>query len=450
MSYRTDTQYPRRVIVDDTDPRIQYVGDWTLDVGSFDNLSIFGPPYNHTLHGTQQNGASFLFEFEGEFVQARGAFDNRKTPLARQPLQFAQWFCQVDGHNMSYYETPEVQVKTHVVLCEQEALTLGQKHILNLTVINPDTQMLWVDEIEYQPVDGANLQNEVLKVDSSDPSVTYRNSSGEWDTFMDICNFTSLTGSIAELSFTGTQVALYGVHTGPNQEQSHASYHIDNSKETPFDTPEISTVKDGVNLNQLIFVTPKLELDSHKMVIRFEGQQTSTQALYIDYFYVTTGENTTQLNTGGNEIPNAEFGQSKTPPGPIIGGVLGGVVGLLLVVGIILLALRRQRKGRSGRPGSFDHEIIFASPDIFFPSSTSNQGITSEPLMISKFDGSPPFTPYSVTEMSVLSNGSWKDIKTAQRNTVAGRVVEMRHQDSGIRYSQQPTVVDIPPNYSVQ
>jgi len=56
---------PQRLIVlDDTDPSIQYSGQWFIDKGSTDGASFLGPTYNHTLHGTASNGSVSL-SFEG-------------------------------------------------------------------------------------------------------------------------------------------------------------------------------------------------------------------------------------------------------------------------------------------------------------------------------------------------------------------------------------------------
>jgi len=56
---------PRWILVDDTDPRIQYSGPWFLDRGSQDNLGNFGIPYQSTLHGINTDG-SFSYDFRGE------------------------------------------------------------------------------------------------------------------------------------------------------------------------------------------------------------------------------------------------------------------------------------------------------------------------------------------------------------------------------------------------
>ena len=55
----------RAIIVDDSDPTIQYLGrTWFQDVASQDRIGNFGPTFQHTLHGTKAN-ASFSFKFEG-------------------------------------------------------------------------------------------------------------------------------------------------------------------------------------------------------------------------------------------------------------------------------------------------------------------------------------------------------------------------------------------------
>jgi hypothetical protein len=53
------------VVVDDMDANIKYTGDWTVDHGSQDSFSIFGPEYDHTLHGTTTNGTSASYDFHG-------------------------------------------------------------------------------------------------------------------------------------------------------------------------------------------------------------------------------------------------------------------------------------------------------------------------------------------------------------------------------------------------
>jgi hypothetical protein len=55
----------RRVVVDDTDSSIRYAGSWFQANGQNDNLGNFGPPFQRTLHGVNQN-ASLSYAFTGD------------------------------------------------------------------------------------------------------------------------------------------------------------------------------------------------------------------------------------------------------------------------------------------------------------------------------------------------------------------------------------------------
>jgi len=59
----------RLVLVDDTDPLVQYHGNWFADKGSNDLSGSYGKAYNSTLHGTRSN-SSLSFTFSGTWFES--------------------------------------------------------------------------------------------------------------------------------------------------------------------------------------------------------------------------------------------------------------------------------------------------------------------------------------------------------------------------------------------
>ena len=53
------------VLVDDTDPDIQYTGPWSTAQNTQLNAGTNGPPYQNTLHVSNVNNASFSYSFSG-------------------------------------------------------------------------------------------------------------------------------------------------------------------------------------------------------------------------------------------------------------------------------------------------------------------------------------------------------------------------------------------------
>ena len=55
----------RRVVVDDTDSGIQYIGSWFQANDQNYNIGNFGQPFQGTLHGVNED-ASLSYTFTGE------------------------------------------------------------------------------------------------------------------------------------------------------------------------------------------------------------------------------------------------------------------------------------------------------------------------------------------------------------------------------------------------
>ncbi|KAG7095892.1 hypothetical protein E1B28_006580 [Marasmius oreades] len=419
MSLSSDLDYPRRVVVDDIDPRITYEeGTWTLDVGSFDSLGVFGAPYNHTMHGTKSNGASFSFQFSGEFVQVRGAKENRRINQPQDVTSdnttaLAKWTCQVDGRPIQVTPYRESMYDiTHNMLCEQGRLSRTAHTLtLNVTIDDPDYQIWWLDRIEYAPLPDAKLEKEVLKVDGSDPSIHYDNGTGNWFDLRGLYNGTGTTGASMTFYFNGTGVSLYGFNEGLERvwQSGGGRYFVDNSGDTTFVIPgsqPLPSTSDNRTdwYNQLLFTAPDLSAGSHKMVIAYTGVAQGSgpvQWLSIDYFYVMGSVGGAYLNSSsavpGGSASRQHSSDKAAPVGAFVGGVIGEVVGLALIALAIFFFVRGivRRKKREKYERTYYDSVPLNLDDIYaIPNVIASGALTSS---------HPPSSPSGTTPMSATS-----------------------------------------------
>ncbi|KAL0061657.1 hypothetical protein AAF712_011519 [Marasmius tenuissimus] len=355
-------QYPRQIIVDDTDPRIIYdTGTWNFDVSSFNKFGVLGSPYNETMKGTSSASASFTFTFEGEYIQIKGAKDNSKLhPTANSTEDrldlLPKYTCQIDGRAVaSVAYSASTDYTTNLVLCEQSSLAKTSHTIsMSISVNDPDTQIFWLDSIEYAPLEGANMANQVLKVDSSDTSCVYHNGTGSWQNNLRGLNATEAAGASMSFRFNGTSVSLYGTNLmtsgGDAFANTTGSYSIDNGAFVSFDIPQTKlspSNRDNDSLawaNQRFFATGS-ELDGskeHEMVITYIGAQDSTappQWLTVDYFLVGNDGSQVNKNLLGSGVKEGNANVKL-----IVGTVVGGVSGILLIAGLIWYVMKKRNK----------------------------------------------------------------------------------------------------------
>jgi hypothetical protein len=206
----------REVVYDDHDSHtIQYSGHWFANTSAEENLGNFGPPYLHTLHGTNHD-ASISFEFDGA----------QHLPLC---LDFGSW--SMTGTAIGVYGTSIVaNSKTNPdpnLECSVDGVSIGREPIfefgennwklcgkggfsaglhklqIDITVQSPD-QTFWLDQIRYTPSPSVSLENKTLLVANMDPDILLDKN---WFSLAQF-NATSVTNATARVDFIGELLRL--------------------------------------------------------------------------------------------------------------------------------------------------------------------------------------------------------------------------------------------------
>ncbi|KAF9458807.1 hypothetical protein BDZ94DRAFT_1269735 [Collybia nuda] len=348
----------RAVVIDDTDSGIRYTGQgWFLSVGSLENVGSFGPPYQHTSHGTNVTG-SLAYTFQGTSVQVLGTINLAKTSVGpSDPF----WECFVDNVSINITR-PVDYFENNWILCEQQDLADGQ-HELTVNVTTAG-QTFWFDRIQYTPSPG------LLQMNAA------QNALGS------TANMTQVDGSTVTISFTGTSISWSGsIPVEFHHDASSATYVVDGGPPVLFPLPGLNNIETTM-YNQIFFITPNLTAGPHSLVVVYHGNTRQTP-LTLDYLYVSntssslapttspiSSSTTLVINTSlTTTIINPTSPQGRSNPATNIGAIIGSVIGGVSLIALVMFILWRLRGRKSSK---FLHEAQPVSGNPALVVSLSN------------------------------------------------------------------------------
>ena len=214
ISTRNMSIQARRLLVDDTNPNIQYSGPWFTAQNTQLNTGNLGPPFQNTLHGVNIS-ASFSYSFSGMsrwlvcFIALSlvfGRFSGSEVIVLGTSIttnasgtQDPTWECFVDNISIGWNLSAGARTENHWVFCQSGLLPDGP-HVLSTNVTVLRQQTFWFDQIQYVPSSNVPLDNSTVMIDSTDPAVQY--SSG-WTELDGIVNLTKAAGSTVTFQFFG-------------------------------------------------------------------------------------------------------------------------------------------------------------------------------------------------------------------------------------------------------
>ncbi|KAJ2926696.1 hypothetical protein H1R20_g10414, partial [Candolleomyces eurysporus] len=323
MSFNTS----RQVVIDDSDPRVQWTGDWFIR-DSVGQVGRWSAPFLNTLHGFNGSSASLSFPYYGSGMLVTGGL----TPGDRLGSAPATWQCLVDGVviNGSDRVNWSLTLDRLLYLCGPTPLLL-KNHTLQLS-LSGGAGMVWVDTIEYRVPTAADVGEEWTRVLPSDESILYSDGWEGNDTLI----WTYSYGAWLTYDFIGEGVTWSG-HIFNDSAVPGLGYYILDGQQPP-----------------------------KSFVIPATGSESLSNYAYINITGLNPGPHRLELRNGGNETTAAlgfrsiltqntlspSFQPRKGPQtsGKTIGGVVGGALCAVLLLIILAILIRQRRKRRQQPP----------------------------------------------------------------------------------------------------
>lgn len=372
----------RYAIVDDTDPRLVYTGDWRTGQTPINPKT---PEYNGTVHYTNDPTATVTFSFNGRVVDVFGTIDAPATygyPNASFVINPTDTGSSLKHMNETGAIPPieDLTVATsHIELFKTGLMERGNYTMTLVTDgVREGGPTFYLDFLRVLPPDGIYI--DLIPVDDNDEEWDYI---GDWvpgnhtGDYLYSAHETPHEGGSAELKFYGSEISVYGTLNGKYNEDTPIAYiNVAAGRMHTILAQDVTNqpLESGVPLrNQLIFSTSGLQdlgMDQRTLTISVPPIIATSTAT------VSTGPDASSSATPAPTISNpswfldyaiygpysANASSSLSPPGPTssspsssspsspppAGAIAGGVVGALAAVALIVVAflLWRRRKQR--------------------------------------------------------------------------------------------------------
>ncbi|THU97660.1 hypothetical protein K435DRAFT_965382 [Dendrothele bispora CBS 962.96] len=491
-------------MVDDTDPRIIYTGDWHEGTGNdiiheadeepLNSLSYSGDVYNNTFHATSKNGTTVTFNFNGtSFLAVYGSLiPTWSNDSFDQDTNPADTRCYVDGNLLMgfasfggpFQANSFPQPMSNNLICRGDirqfpnGTSPGQHQlVINNTIVGIPFAL---DYIVYEtmpnttPANSTVIQlgNDVV-AESQDPHLLY---GPGWVDTTDDTKSSSTPGSYLKVNFTGTAVSLYGV-VGHGNISNSGTYQLDDNPAQAFQLSPSLGSSSRTFTNQQLFNLSSIPAQEHTLVITHNGTSAGVP-LEIQYLLVTSSL-PAPPTVSDQPIQNTPSAQSGKRPntGAIIGGLTGGAAFLALIA-LTVYVLKKKRELEKAKMAE-KPDPFYGSHHLRMSFDPYNPGgstvLSSEGVSKAKSDTSyDPITPLLAMNTQDDPNDEWNqmrfgNLKLQQRLAVLqsrtlteGSHLEdvpsgssrVFHTDSGLRirgegvFSRPEDVVEVPPNYT--
>ncbi|KAJ6524913.1 hypothetical protein DFH09DRAFT_1046695 [Mycena vulgaris] len=470
---------PRRILIDDADPAIQYGAGWApADTSKLDGLGNYGPVHAGTSHATTINGSTLSFKFSGTSIAVFGTINIVDTTGVVTPT----WTCLVDGVPISEQNPTFKFPQNNWNLCAQPQLSTGA-HTLTINV-QTTGRTFYIDYLLYTPTVDVDLDGAVLEYRNTDVSVSFQSGWQTWGAQ----NVTQSNGASVALNFHGTAVTLIGyIPIELPKNSTGASYAIDGGASTSF---TLAGLAQGVTTT--VYTLPILQISGlspavHTLVVTYNGDSSHTP-LPVGVFYVTnTVVAAADPSSSPPSLTSTSFHTStststftsglsatsrRAPISAIVGAIISGLVLLALLAGGIFCCRKRRRRVGALRSGPSALAPFFASDGEAYISSTKNTstsgartlsphtrpskslaGDATQNSHATVFQTNTRRTASPYGSLSPPSS-SLRDAEHASLAPLRRPVVFQQTVDSGVRIPGhatqllEPDIVELPPGYS--